>query len=415
MRNKSYFIYILLILLVTIGLSACTETKTLTAQTLEQYVGSNDNQDVLKAKVLTITSDGVTEEDYYGSERSVRLILFEGEIRSQGLHGELIQGRQVIDSVEGYRAKPVKSGDIIFVYPSADEEGGIVGDFVEYARMQYVLLFTLFFAAMLILFSGWKGVRSLIALAITCGAVFLIFIPMVLAQQNTILAALITSVIITAVTLTVVYGFKIKTLSSAIGCLLGVAVAGLIAFLMQSMMKMTGLTDNTATMLSLYNDVDMNGLLFAAIIIGALGATMDVSISIASALEEIIAHRSSHISGLEIIQSGMKIGGDIMGTMVNTLILAYVGSSMPILLLLTLNTTQFEYTLSWEIFSAEFLRALAGSIGLIFVVPATAAVTALLHIRQNNPSLVQQTDENPHNEVPTNDETTSPFYPDSTQ
>jgi uncharacterized membrane protein len=228
-------------------------------------------------------------------------------------------------------------------------------------------------------FSGFKGLRSLIALILTCLAVFFILIPAIKNGYSPALFAVLISILITVVTLAIVCGINKKALSALLGCVLGIVVAGGLAFLMQSTMKMSGFTDEHSIMLSVTQGLNLNGIMFAAVIIGSLGAAMDVSVSIASSLEEVIEHAKDTLSKKQIIKSGMKIGADIMGTMANTLILAYAGSALPILILLSINSTNLGYTLSWELFSGEFLRAIAGSVGLIFVVPATAIMTALFH------------------------------------
>ncbi len=257
-----------------------------------------------------------------------------------------------------------------------------MGSFVEYSRLTYIIIFAVFFAVMIIVFSGLKGLRSLVGLIITCAAIFLVFIPLLLDGKNAIALAILTCVMVTVITLLIVCGINKKALAAILGCTAGFLIAGGLTYIMQRVLNMTGLIDTNANLLYLQSNLDMNGLLFAGIIIGALGATMDVAVSIASSLEEIISHKED-LKRKELIKSGMKIGGDIMGTMVNTLILAYVGSSMSLIVLMISNTTQMEYALSWELFSAEFVRALAGSIGLIFTVPATALIMAVLLKRKH--------------------------------
>lgn len=292
-----------------------------------------------------------------------------------------INCRQVIDSAEGYNTQTVSEGSTVYIYPSM-ENGKVIGDFVEYARIPFLIFFGVLFAVILLIFSGLKGLRSLVALILTCGAIIFGFIPLLLEGYSIVLLAILTCILVTVVTLVIVCGFRIKALSAIIGCTIGFLIAGLLAFIMQKTMSMTGLTDTYANTLHFHNNLNMNGVMFAAIIIGALGAAMDVAVSIASSLEEIIEHRQGDISAKELIKSGMKIGGDIMGTMTNTLILAYVGSSLSVIILLYVNSVNLQYTLSWELFSVEFVRAIAGSIGLVCTVPATALVTALLHKKQ---------------------------------
>lgn len=382
MKNKILNILLaLLILALVLSAASCSTSKLFQPITLKDFIENNTNQEVVKAKVTEVISADIEINDYYGVEQVIEIIEFTADVKETDISDKQIAGRQTIDNTEGYMTKKVSAGDMVYLYPSL-ENGEVIGDFVEYARVPYIIIFGVLFAAVLIVFSGFKGLRSLVALLITCAVIFFGFIPLLLEGYNIMLLAVLASVIVTIITLVIVCGVDIKALSAIIGCTLGFLIAGLLAFTMQRLMSMTGLTDTFSNTLYYHNKLDMNGVMFAAIIIGALGATMDVAVSIASSLEEIISHRHGEITHREIIKSGMKIGGDIMGTMTNTLILAYVGSSLPIIILIYVNSTQLQYTLSWELFSSEFVRAIAGSIGLVCTVPATAIVTALLHTKR---------------------------------
>ena len=378
---KKYYKKLLIISLLFVALlsfTSCRDVNLFAPISLEEYIKTNADQRVVKARVTEVISADVKVNDYYGQEQVIETIEFTALIKESNISDKEISGIQVIDNTEGYMTKTVSKGDMVYLYPSVTD-GQAIGSFVEYARVPYIIIFGVLFAVVLVVFSGLKGLRSLAALIITCAVIFFVFIPLLLDGYNIMLLAVLTCVVVTVITLLIVCGFRIKALSSIIGCTFGFLIAGLLAFIMQKLMSMTGLTDTFANTLYFHNQLDMNGVMFAAIIIGALGATMDVGVSIASSLEEIIAHRDGDITHKEIVKSGMKIGGDIMGTMTNTLILAYVGSSLPIIILIYTNSTQLQYTLSWELFSTEFIRAIAGSIGLVCTVPATAVVTALLH------------------------------------
>ncbi|MBN2878584.1 MAG: YibE/F family protein [Clostridia bacterium] len=384
--NKSTLI-ILVVILAALLLSSCKGVTLFSPVTLEEFVATNTDQRVVKAKVVEVISAGVEVNDYFGTEQVIETIEFTARIIDSNISDKEISCRQIIDSTNSYMTKTISEGDTVYLYPSL-ENGAVIGDFVEYARVPYIIAFGILFALVLLVFSGFKGLRSLVALIITCAVIFFVFIPLLLDGYNIMLLAILTSVIVTVITLLIVCGFRIKAASAIIGATMGFLIAGLLAFIMQKLMSMTGLTDTFANVLYYHHKLDMNGLMFAAIIIGALGATMDVAVSIASSLEEIVEHRKGDITSKEILKSGMKIGGDIMGTMTNTLILAYVGSSLPIIVLVYVNSTQIQYTLSWELFSSEFLRAIAGSIGLVCTVPMTALVTSLLHLKKKQKTAV---------------------------
>jgi uncharacterized membrane protein len=185
------------------------------------------------------------------------------------------------------------------------------------------------------------------------------------------------SIVITVLTLTIVSGFNRKSLSAILGTLSGVFIAGGIAYIIGTLSKLTGLNSEEAVMLIyIPGDIDLNlkGILFAGILIGTLGAVMDVSMSIASSMHEIKTIKSD-ISRKDLFKSGMNVGRDIMGTMSNTLILAYTGASIPILIIFTAYNISFVEIINLDIMATEIIRAVAGSIGIVLSIPLTAAIT----------------------------------------
>jgi uncharacterized membrane protein len=178
----------------------------------------------------------------------------------------------------------------------------------------------------------------------------------------------------------IIGGKSIKSLSAAIGTLLGVAIAGILAFAVGRMIHLTGMSSEESRILlySMNIKIDYQGLLFGSILLGALGAVMDIGMSIASAVDEVRkVHPEANFKNL--FNAGMNVGRDVMGTMSNTLILAYTGSSLPLLLLLVANKMSLSKILNLEMIASEAVRALAGSIGLVLCIPITALVSALLY------------------------------------
>jgi len=388
-KTRKYIIVITIFIFAIAFFSACSSKITIGVLDTETFQNYVDEQTVIKAKVLEIISDETVSEDYYGSVFTIQTIMFSSIILESDMKGQIIYSRQTIDS-QSYKVNAVKKNDLVYLLPSIEDDNPI-GDFVEYSRIDQILWFFALFAAVLIIFSGFKGLRSLIALILTCFAIFFVFLPAIKNGYSPTLYAILISILVTIVTLSIVCGINRKALSALLGCMLGILVAGALAFIMQKTMNMSGLSDEHSILLSVTHNLNMNGIMFAAVIIGSLGATMDVAVSIASSLEEVIKHAKNDISKKQIIKSGMRIGSDIMGTMINTLILAYVGSALPIIILLSLNSVKLEYAISWELISGEFLRALAGSIGLIFVVPATSITTmALYHKKKASAELSEQ-------------------------
>ena len=175
-------------------------------------------------------------------------------------------------------------------------------------------------------------------------------------------------------------GFNKKTVSAILGTLFGLIVAAMIAIEVGGLSHITGVVDDEFYLLGflpLKSSFSYQGLLFSGIIIGSLGAVMDVSMSIASAINELTEH-SYNMSPLKLIAAGMNVGKDAIGTMTNTLILAYMGGSIYMMLVLTAENATLAELINSEAIATEILRSMAGSIGIILTVPFTAAISGLL-------------------------------------
>ncbi len=275
-----------------------------------------------------------------------------------------------------------KEGDRLLCFFTVDDKGEIQdnGTITDFHRMPSIIWTFVIFLALLLLLTGKRGIKSFVALIVTCAGIILIILPMMLSGVNPVLAAVLGCLFAIVTTLVLVYGFTVKTLAAALGALGGVVVAGLFTALMNGILHMTGTTSSEATMLSLHfanGEIDLNGIMFAAILIGSLGGTIDVGVSIASALDE-MRERAPEITASEMIASGLKIGSDIMSASLNTLILAYVGSAIHLLLMLRINGIAMIDVMNAETITSELLRALAGSFGLLFTVPITSFVAGAM-------------------------------------
>jgi len=253
--------------------------------------------------------------------------------------------------------------------------------FVDYERMSSIIVLGIILFGMVLLFSRKKGFNSVIALAFTCIAIFAVFIPAILSGRNIYIAAAIICAFSIISTLLIVVGPNKKTLSTMLGCLGGVILAGLLMFAMDYILNLSGLIDQEAgslLRLPTPNPINLRAILFAGVIIGSTGAIMDVAMSISSSLWE-VKQAGGASDFRSIFKSGVEIGKDIFGTMLNTLILAYIGSSLSVILLLTAHTTSLLTLFNTEMIIVEFLRALVGSFGMFLAIPLTAAVCGWLY------------------------------------
>jgi uncharacterized membrane protein len=338
------------------------------------------------ARVISIISDEKVNNEDASFEMPMSVQILELKILSGPHAGTTVTSEYNYEVFEDIRGAVFEEGDKVVIYIDEDSKGNIINvNISELVRQDYLLYLTIGFVLLLILFGGIKGLKSFIALTITVLAVVKVMLPAILSGANPIYISVAVCIGVIVITLLIVSGLNNKTLAAIIGCAGGVVVAGIIALAIGSAMKLTGLADEEARMLLFIPqkiNFNFQGLLFAGIIVGAMGAAMDVGISIASSINEIVA-KTEGLSVAELFKAGMNIGRDIMGTMSNTLILAYAGGSLQLLLLLLAYDISFFEIINREPIVVEVLRALAGSIGLLFTIPITSiAASILLHPRK---------------------------------
>lgn len=285
------------------------------------------------------------------------------------------------------KADELKVGDKVYVNVMFDEEGIISQTYIEYINNEsYLVAMIVLYAGAIILIGGTKGVRALVGLILTVLAVFYIMIPLIFDGYSPLAVTILTCMGIIIVTFIIISGFSKKTIAASLGTIGGILVAGIFAMIFGNLMKLTGVCDH-ALQLSMIEDggrFNLEYLMISGIIVGALGACMDVGMSIASSLHE-LSVEGNGMTISKLIKSGMNIGKDVMGTMTNTLILAYVGSSMMVILLVKgWGFEAYQIANNAELVLEEVLRALAGSFGLVVTIPITALVSSILMGKREN-------------------------------
>lgn len=248
----------------------------------------------------------------------------------------------------------------------------------DYYREPTIIAMVIGFFILVIVLGGFKGFTAIISLILTGLAVFYFLIPGIKQGGDPVTLAVMVSAFSTAVTALLIAGWTKKSLAATIGTTGGVTVAGLIAMYIIKTAPLSGLASTEAQMLVANpenNVLNFPGMLAAGIIISSLGAALDVAVSIASAAQELY-ETDPNQPKRELLRHCMNIGRDIMGTMVDTLILAYTGSSMSLLLLLY-NEAGLRF-LNMEIIAAELTLAVVGSVGLLLSVPITAIAAVFL-------------------------------------
>ncbi|WP_025026948.1 YibE/F family protein [Caldalkalibacillus mannanilyticus] len=331
--------------------------------------------ETIKAKVIGIPFDD-TEIDKPDVEPllDVRYQHLEIKITSGKHKGKEFTIKNTIEMISPYKLI-VKKGDTILLNLTENEAGEVETlRLYEISRENSIIAIIALFMILLVVIGGMAGVKSILTLAFTALMIGFVFLPLVLRGWNPILTSIGISIIITALTLVVISGYNKKTVTAILGTVGGVIVAGSISLLVGSTARLTGLGNDDAQMLAFipqHMQLDFKGLLFAGIIIGALGAVMDVTLSVASAMRE-IEEVQPKIKNKDLIRSGMNIGKDIMGSMSNTLILAYAGGAIHLMLLFSIFKMTPREIVNLDLIASEIIRAMAGSIGLICAIPLTA-------------------------------------------
>lgn len=247
-------------------------------------------------------------------------------------------------------------------------------------RGRSLLLLLAVFAVLTVIVGGMQGVRTIFTVTLTAGSVIWILLPALLAGYEAVPTTVAVASLVTVVALGSTAGVSAKTLTAIIGTTGGVVAAGVLAvvasdaaqivvFELEDIQMLAELPDGTS--------LDYEGVLFAGMIIGALGAVMDVGMSIASAVAE-LKRVNPHLGVSELVVSGMNVGRDIMSTMANTLILAYTGGAFPLLLFFMAHGTPLGRIMNAEAVTVEIIRMMAGSVGLVLCIPITALAAGVL-------------------------------------
>ncbi len=340
------------------------------------FKGELDGE-IIKAKVIRVTD--VQTQNASGDNEFIT-VRFKAQALNSDLRGKTLDAVQEIDKSYAFSPRQVEQGDKVLIdsYVQNGEQVFYFGDFIRITPLLWLLAI---FCALVIAFSKMQGLKTVISLGFTCVSVFCVLIPAILNGHNIYLWAILVCIFITVMTLAIISGFNKKSLCAGIGCVCGVMCAGLITVITDKFLNMTGLLEEESIYLvQLYpeNPINLKAIIFAMIIVGAVGAVMDVSMSISSSLYE-LRLKSPDIRPKELMKSGFTIGRDMMGTMANTLVLAYIGSSLTCVLLLVAYNSSIEQVVNREIIIAEILQALAGSLGMLLTLPLTSAVCSVIY------------------------------------
>ncbi len=305
------------------------------------------------------------------------------QMRYQDIKVEILEGTfahhtlsvfHTINMANVYQYKYVPGDKVLLSLHYNKVENKLQAIIYDHLRYPYLLYITGLFLASLLLIGGKQGIKAIITLSFTCFCIIKIYIPLVISGNNPIITSIAICSSVIVISFLIISGFNRKTLTAICGTIGGVIVAGSLAYFIGGIANLTGIESEEVELLSYISSassIDFKGVLFGGIIMGALGAIMDVSMSISSSMYE-IEIANPRIPTFQLIQSGMNVGIDIMGTMSNTLILAYLGGSINVILVFLIYNHSFVAFINSDPIASEIIRAMTGSIGLVTTIPLTA-------------------------------------------
>ena len=336
---------------------------------------STEGQTFDKATVVEITHDNLQEDgNRYGNQE---IIL---EMKSGPLKGQEVEAISPNGNLFG--ANCVEGMDVIaMVSVSGDTQ---VVTVYSQDRTAAVYGFAIFFILCVCLIGGWKWFKSILSLAFTGITIFFILFPLIYRGYSPIFMSVIICAIATVFSMSMIGGFSTKTVAATIGTVFGVIASAVAALVFGHFAGITGYNVSdieTLNFLAQRTPIHIGELLFSGIIISALGAVTDVGVSVASAIQEIHIN-NPNLGKRKLFISGIHVGRDMMGTMVDTLILAYVGTALSTLVTNFAYDFSYNYLINSTNIGVEIMQSLAGSLGIVLAVPITALVAVELIYRK---------------------------------
>lgn len=335
------------------------------------HIGASHRSGYARATVQEVVVDQTEGAPYTGIQK-VRVTVTSGTHKGESCELSNANSYHI-----GAYCQP---GTKIIAMLIENEDGELTGGSVyNYDRTGMVYLLVGLFAVIMVLVGGKKGAAALFSLVFTFASVICVYIPLLYVGCNGILAGIVCAVLILCGSIYILNGWSMKGLAAMVGTTLGVAISGLLAMAVGKLFHLSGynLEDAEAMVYIAGNtSVDVTNILYAGVLISSLGAVMDVSISIVAAMQE-VHEQAPGLSAKELMRSGMRVGRDMMGTMSDTLILAYTGSATSVLLTVYSFERPYLQMMGYNAIITEILCGLCGTIGVILTVPLQTAITTL--------------------------------------
>ena len=330
--------------------------------------------DRASARVTAVDNSAIVDTGLVRSgEQRCQLELLSGKFKGQTVDGM----NMLTGSVE--QDKLFAEGDKALVVVSflGDEIRSVT--MIDHDRAGAEALLALLFAALLVLFAGRTGVRAIFSFVLTVLMLWKVLVPVYLKGYNPIFVGLLITLLLTLLIIALVYGFDRRCLAAVSGAALGILVTCVLGMLFTDLFKIHGavMQSSESLLYSGYGHLSLTNIFMASIFIGSSGAVMDLAVDITSAVNEVVEKRPD-IGRWEAVKSGMNVGRAAMGTMTTTLLLAYSGGYIALLMVFMAQGTPVTHILNLKYVSAEIIHTVVGSFGLVTVAPFTALTAGWL-------------------------------------
>ncbi len=373
-----------------------------TFQALRIIVGFGILLAVLTPKILDYINQPDVEETIVGYSSGTELAIVEAVVEEGEVTlGEVVQNYQILlvtveqgeyagDKFEiEYGTRQIRNDmimveedDRILINISTSPDGLRSAHFIDFYRRNSLILLFFIFTAFSVLISGWKGIRSLIGILLSLAVIILIILPGIQQGRDPLSVSILGGFFFVAFSLYIVYGWNVKTHTAVLGSFLALVITGILAYVFVNNARLTGYGDENMFYISqlTQNTLNVRSLLLAGILIGTLGVLDDLVISQSSAVFELYRN-NPRLSFAKLFKSAMNIGQDHIAATVNTLVLAYAGASLPMLLLFSFRNVDYGLALNLEFIAEEIVRTMVGSLGLFAAVPITTALASLIAVK----------------------------------
>lgn len=349
-----------------------------TAVIRAQTPGNQASTHTVTARVVQILEEGVTTVGPV-TQPYQRLLV---ELTSGPEKGKVVEitiGVRDLNTA-GQRFLP---GDRLYVSVSTGPDGSRAYTLLDRDRSTPLAVLAVLFAGAIVALGRWKGLRALLGLGFTFVVLIWVLVPLILRGYSPVPVAIAVSFVVFTVTLFLTHGVGRMSLAAMAGTSVSLLLTGLLAALFSEAAGLTGLADEESSFLQVVlgdRAVSPRGLLLAGMLVGALGVLDDITVSQSSLVFE-LRRANAALSGWELFSAGVRVGRDHIAATVNTLVLAYAGAALPLLLLFSQLDEPLLWTVNREIVAQEIVQTLVGSLGLIAAVPLTTGFAAWLAVR----------------------------------